>query len=67
MQSTEIGKAVNHLRKHGSKDIRQLARTLIEYGLVFSWISVSRLRIVVYFITMAAMLFNMQFTIIILN
>lgn len=29
LKATEIGKAVNPLRKHGSKDIRQLARTLI--------------------------------------
>lgn len=33
-QATEIGKAVNGLRKHGSKQIRHLARTLIEYGFV---------------------------------
>jgi hypothetical protein len=33
-QATEIGKAVNVLRKHGSKQIRYLARTLIEYVLV---------------------------------
>ena len=30
-QATEIGKAVNQLRKHVSKEIRHLARTLIEY------------------------------------
>ncbi|KAK7267171.1 hypothetical protein RIF29_19836 [Crotalaria pallida] len=30
LKATEIGKAVNPLRKHGSKDIRQLARTLID-------------------------------------
>ncbi|KAI9121065.1 hypothetical protein K1719_008098 [Acacia pycnantha] len=29
LKGTEIGKAVNPLRKHGSKEIRQLARTLI--------------------------------------
>lgn len=29
LKATEIGKAVNPLRKHGSQDIRQLARTLI--------------------------------------
>ncbi|KAE9588666.1 hypothetical protein Lal_00030366 [Lupinus albus] len=29
LKATEIGKAVNPLRKHGSKEIRQLARTLI--------------------------------------
>ena len=38
-QATEIGKAVNGLRKHGSKQIRQLARTLIEYDFItFSWL-----------------------------
>ncbi|XP_054781963.1 probable mediator of RNA polymerase II transcription subunit 26b isoform X2 [Prosopis cineraria] len=30
LKATEIGKAVNPFRKHGSKDIRQLARTLID-------------------------------------
>ncbi|KAH1194538.1 putative mediator of RNA polymerase II transcription subunit 26b [Glycine max] len=30
LKATEIGKAVNPLRKHGSKDIRQLSRTLID-------------------------------------
>ncbi|KAG5242525.1 transcription elongation factor-related family protein [Salix suchowensis] len=30
LKATEIGKAVNVLRKHGSKQIRYLARTLIE-------------------------------------
>lgn len=35
-QATEIGKAVNRLRKHASKEIRHLARTLIEYGNIFS-------------------------------
>ncbi|KAK7336425.1 hypothetical protein VNO77_16966 [Canavalia gladiata] len=30
LKATEIGKAVNPLRKHGSKEISQLARTLIE-------------------------------------
>lgn len=29
-QATEIGKSVNALRKHGSKEIRNLVRTLIE-------------------------------------
>lgn len=40
LKSTEIGKAVNHLRKHGSKDIRQLARTLIDgwKELVNAWV-----------------------------
>lgn len=35
-QSTEIGKAVNGLRKHGSDIIRQLAKTLIAYELDLS-------------------------------
>ncbi|XP_019427652.1 PREDICTED: probable mediator of RNA polymerase II transcription subunit 26b isoform X1 [Lupinus angustifolius] len=30
LKVTEIGKAVNPLRKHGSRDIRQLTRTLID-------------------------------------
>ncbi|KAI3472384.1 hypothetical protein Pfo_029145 [Paulownia fortunei] len=30
LKATEIGKAVNALRKHGSKEIRNLVRTLIE-------------------------------------
>ncbi|KAI9115235.1 hypothetical protein K1719_013554 [Acacia pycnantha] len=30
LKETEIGKAVNSLKKHGSKEIRQLARTLID-------------------------------------
>ncbi|XP_061337240.1 probable mediator of RNA polymerase II transcription subunit 26b [Gastrolobium bilobum] len=30
LEKTKIGKAVNPLRKHGSKDIRQLASTLID-------------------------------------
>ncbi|KAG5223702.1 transcription elongation factor-related family protein [Salix suchowensis] len=38
--ATEIGKAVNVLRKHGSKQIRYLARTLIELeSLVDEWYS----------------------------
>ncbi|KAF8398204.1 hypothetical protein HHK36_017130 [Tetracentron sinense] len=39
LKATEIGKAVNGFRKHGSKQIRHLARTLIEYeisGFCFS-------------------------------
>ncbi|PIM98792.1 hypothetical protein CDL12_28721 [Handroanthus impetiginosus] len=32
LKATEIGKSVNALRKRGSKEIRNLARTLIEYG-----------------------------------
>ncbi|WOG98025.1 hypothetical protein DCAR_0417366 [Daucus carota subsp. sativus] len=41
LKATEIGKTVNVLRKHGSKDIRQLARTLIEVWkvLVDEWVN----------------------------
>ncbi|KAM7505220.1 hypothetical protein LguiB_004124 [Lonicera macranthoides] len=41
LKATEIGKAVNILRKHSSKEIRQLARTLIEGWklLVDEWVS----------------------------
>lgn len=41
LKATEIGKTVNVLRKHGSKDIRQLARTLIEGWkvLVDEWVN----------------------------
>ncbi|CAI0439920.1 unnamed protein product [Linum tenue] len=44
LKATEIGKAVNSLRKHGSKDIRQLARTLIDLwkDLVDEWYSASK-------------------------
>ncbi|KAI4348580.1 hypothetical protein L6164_009289 [Bauhinia variegata] len=40
LKATEIGKVVNPLRKHGSKDIRQLARTLIDgwKELVDEWV-----------------------------
>ncbi|KAE9599747.1 hypothetical protein Lal_00046344 [Lupinus albus] len=40
LKATEIGKAVNPLRKHGSKEIRQLARTLIDdwKELVDEWV-----------------------------
>ncbi|KAJ1404257.1 Transcription elongation factor, TFIIS/CRSP70, N-terminal, sub-type [Sesbania bispinosa] len=40
LKATEIGKAVNPLRKHGSKDISQLARTLINVwkGMVDEWV-----------------------------
>ncbi|GMN53174.1 hypothetical protein TIFTF001_022311 [Ficus carica] len=34
LKGTEIGKAVNRFRKHGSKEIRNLARTLIEYEFI---------------------------------
>ncbi|KAK9290582.1 hypothetical protein L1049_008753 [Liquidambar formosana] len=41
LKATEIGKAVNGLRKHGSKQIRHLARTLIEgwKDLVDEWVN----------------------------
>ncbi|KAJ0041910.1 hypothetical protein Pint_18496 [Pistacia integerrima] len=46
LKATEIGKAVNGLRKHGSKQIRHLSRTLIEYGgwkdLVDEWVSATK-------------------------
>ncbi|CAI0374582.1 unnamed protein product [Linum tenue] len=37
LKATEIGKAVNSLRKHGSKDIRQLAKDLVD-----EWYSASK-------------------------
>lgn len=41
LKATEIGKAVNGLRKHGSKQIRQLARTLIDEwkDMVDEWVN----------------------------
>ncbi|KAM3288494.1 putative mediator of RNA polymerase II transcription subunit 26b isoform X1 [Capsicum chacoense] len=41
LKATEIGKSVNSLRKHNSKDIRHLARTLIEDWkvLVDEWVN----------------------------
>uniref|UniRef100_A0A7N2R0W6 TFIIS N-terminal domain-containing protein n=1 Tax=Quercus lobata TaxID=97700 RepID=A0A7N2R0W6_QUELO len=36
LKATAIGKAVNRLRKHASKEIRHLAWTLIEYRNIFS-------------------------------
>lgn len=33
-QATGIGKAVNRVRKHSSKQIRHLAQTLIEYDFI---------------------------------
>ncbi|KAI7734850.1 hypothetical protein M8C21_025478 [Ambrosia artemisiifolia] len=41
LKATEIGKSVNVLRKHGSKDVRQIARTLIEVwkDMVAEWVS----------------------------
>ncbi|XP_062111917.1 probable mediator of RNA polymerase II transcription subunit 26b [Humulus lupulus] len=41
LKATEIGKAVNGLRKHASKDICLLARTLIDVwkGMVDEWVS----------------------------
>ncbi|KAK9057769.1 hypothetical protein SSX86_022607 [Deinandra increscens subsp. villosa] len=40
-QETEIGKSVNVLRKHASKDVRQLARSLIEVWkyMVDEWVN----------------------------
>ncbi|XP_028102605.1 probable mediator of RNA polymerase II transcription subunit 26b isoform X2 [Camellia sinensis] len=40
LKATEIGKSVNALRKHGSKQIRYLARTLIEVwkDMVDAWV-----------------------------
>ncbi|KAI8559303.1 hypothetical protein RHMOL_Rhmol04G0161500 [Rhododendron molle] len=40
-QATEIGKSVNALRKHSSKEIRHLARTLIEFwkDMVDEWVN----------------------------
>ncbi|XAR48299.1 hypothetical protein NMG60_11031065 [Bertholletia excelsa] len=41
LKATEIGKSVNALRKHGSKEIRHLARTLIEVwkDMVDEWVN----------------------------
>ncbi|XP_042056792.1 probable mediator of RNA polymerase II transcription subunit 26b isoform X1 [Salvia splendens] len=41
LKATEIGKSVNALRKHGSREIRNLARTLIEDWkvMVDSWVN----------------------------
>lgn len=41
LKATEIGKAVNALRKHASKDIRNLAKTLIEVWkvMVDEWVT----------------------------
>ncbi|KAL1531385.1 putative mediator of RNA polymerase II transcription subunit 26b isoform X1 [Salvia divinorum] len=41
LKATEIGKSVNSLRKHGSKEIRNLVRTLIEDWkvMVDSWVN----------------------------
>lgn len=41
LKATEIGKAVNQLRKHASKEIRHLARTLIDFwkDMVDEWVS----------------------------
>ncbi|MED6132668.1 hypothetical protein PIB30_021151 [Stylosanthes scabra] len=41
LKATEIGKAVTPLRKHASKDIRQLARKLIDEwkGMVDEWVN----------------------------
>ncbi|CAN1337558.1 Probable mediator of RNA polymerase II transcription subunit 26b [Linum perenne] len=44
LKATEIGKAVNGLRKHGSNEIRHLARTLIDLwkDLVDEWYNASK-------------------------
>ncbi|VVB13290.1 unnamed protein product [Arabis nemorensis] len=44
LKSTEIGKAVNGLRKHGSDNIRQLAKTLIAEWkeLVDQWVNTTK-------------------------
>ncbi|KAK9167850.1 hypothetical protein Scep_003041 [Stephania cephalantha] len=44
LQATEIGKAVNGLRKHGSMEIRHLSRSLIEgwKEIVAEWVKVSK-------------------------
>ncbi|KVI03400.1 Transcription elongation factor, TFIIS/CRSP70, N-terminal, sub-type [Cynara cardunculus var. scolymus] len=41
LKATEIGKSVNVLRKHALKDVRQIARTLIEVwkGMVDEWVN----------------------------
>ncbi|KAK1427009.1 hypothetical protein QVD17_15691 [Tagetes erecta] len=41
LKATEIGKSVNVLRKHASKDVRQIARTLIEVWkeMVDEWVN----------------------------
>ncbi|KAK9069300.1 hypothetical protein SSX86_013416 [Deinandra increscens subsp. villosa] len=41
LKETEIGKSVNVLRKHASKDVRQIARTLIELwkDMVDEWVN----------------------------
>ncbi|CAN0890632.1 Probable mediator of RNA polymerase II transcription subunit 26b [Linum grandiflorum] len=44
IKATEIGKVVNGLRKHGSAEIRHLARTLIDFwkDLVDEWFNASK-------------------------
>ncbi|KAI9074217.1 hypothetical protein K1719_043782 [Acacia pycnantha] len=44
-EETEIGKSVNPLKKHGSKEIRQIARTLIHgwKAMVDEWIKSTEL------------------------
>lgn len=44
LKATEIGKAVNRLRKHASKEIRHLARTLIEgwKDMVDEWVNATQ-------------------------
>lgn len=44
LKATEIGKSVNFLRKHASKDVRQIARTLIEMwkDMVDEWVNTTQ-------------------------
>ncbi|PWA81782.1 transcription factor IIS [Artemisia annua] len=44
LKGTEIGKSVNVLRKHGSKDVRQIARSLIEMwkDMVDEWVNATQ-------------------------
>lgn len=44
LKGTEIGKAVNRFRKHGSKEIRNLARTLIDgwKNMVDEWVNATQ-------------------------
>lgn len=44
LKGTEIGKSVNVLRKHGSKDVRHIARSLIEMwkDMVDEWVNATQ-------------------------